>query len=264
MSNDHLEINIYKEKISYGGRPILTQKRNVKEREKDDYEKALVWLQSSRRSKKQFTRLIHANTNVWPEPSGKILPPSFLSLTFAENITNLKEANAHFSRFIKRLNYLSSNGNKKSLLKYIVVPEFQKRGAVHYHVLFFNLPHIKKEKIAEAWGFGFIDIKKSKNVDKAIHYMTKYMSKELGSNMPKSARRYFSSNNLKKPITSRNEKQIKFFMDLYSERLEKIKTFEKQYTSKYSGDFNYFVYDFKKDPKLKKELLAFRGLMGLQ
>ena len=65
--------------------------------------------------------------------------PVFITLTFADNIQDLFIANAEFTLFIKRLNYYVFK-QKKSILKYLVVPEFQKRGAVHYHIIFFNLP----------------------------------------------------------------------------------------------------------------------------
>lgn len=61
----------------------------------------------------------------------------FLTLTFADNLTDIDKANYQFKKFIERLKYRYSSIE----LKYIAVIEFQKRGAVHYHLLN-NLPYI--------------------------------------------------------------------------------------------------------------------------
>ena len=61
----------------------------------------------------------------------------FLTLTFADNMTDIKECNLLFKNFIKRLKYQYDLHN----LKYLAVIEFQQRGAVHYHVLL-NIPYI--------------------------------------------------------------------------------------------------------------------------
>ncbi|WP_452176556.1 rolling circle replication-associated protein, partial [Kordiimonas lipolytica] len=64
---------------------------------------------------------------------------------------DVKESNYNFKKFIQRLNY------KMDLkLKYSCVVEFQKRGAVHYHLLAYNLPFIENSKLAEIWGHGFV------------------------------------------------------------------------------------------------------------
>jgi hypothetical protein len=52
-----------------------------------------------------------------------------------------------------RLNYHIGHA-----LKYVSVVEFQKRGAVHYHAVFFNLPFIVNDELAAIWSHGFIKI----------------------------------------------------------------------------------------------------------
>lgn len=54
----------------------------------------------------------------------------FMTLTFADNITDIDKANSHFTDFIEKLRYRYPN------FKYVAVIEHQKRGAIHYHLLY--------------------------------------------------------------------------------------------------------------------------------
>lgn len=58
---------------------------------------------------------------------------SFFTLTFAENITDLTYANKLFN--IWRTSFTRACKKLDIEFKYLCVPEFQKRGAVHYHLL---------------------------------------------------------------------------------------------------------------------------------
>lgn len=54
---------------------------------------------------------------------------TFITLTFKENIVDLNNANYEFKKWIRQVKRIHPE------LIYICVPEFQKRGAVHYHLL---------------------------------------------------------------------------------------------------------------------------------
>ena len=75
---------------------------------------------------RSFTQLIdYIETNpIWL---------SFITLTFSENITDLDYANKEFNNYTRKVRRVFPD------FKYIAVPEFQKRGAVHYHILT-NIP----------------------------------------------------------------------------------------------------------------------------
>lgn len=91
-------------------------------------------------------------------------------------------------------------GTKKSVLKYIAVWEKQKRGAIHYHIILFDIPFIKTKKIEEIWGNGFIKINKI-DVDSKENrgrYISKYFSKSVDEKDYKK-KSFFKSRNLKKP-----------------------------------------------------------------
>ena len=104
----------------------------------------------------------------------------FVTLTFKENIQDITVTNKEFKNFIQRLNY-SLYHTKTQLLKYIATWEKQKRGAIHYHVIFFDFPYIAKEKLQDLWSHGFIKINRI-DVDSKENrgrYLSKYFGKDL-------------------------------------------------------------------------------------
>ena len=127
----------------------------------------------------------------------------FMTLTFKENIKDVTYTNYEFSKFIKRLNYHLYHV-KRQQLKYLAVWEKQKRGAVHYHIIFFDLPFIKTKTLQEIWGFGFIKINKIDvdSKDNRGRYVSKYFSKDIDEKTYKQ-KSFFKSQNLIMPITTR-------------------------------------------------------------
>jgi len=126
--------------------------------------------------------------------------PIFGTFTFADNVKSLTEANSKFERFIKRLNYRVT-GSKKAVLKYINVVEFQKRGAVHYHTIFFNLPKLQDiyELFDDTWGNGFTFNKSIKDINHLGNYVTKYLTKSDRDQRLDERKAYFCSRGLHKP-----------------------------------------------------------------
>ena len=123
----------------------------------------------------------------------------FMTLTFKENITDVSYTNKEFSKFIKRLNYYLYK-EKKQLLKYLAVWEQQKRGSIHYHVIFFSLPYIKNNDLQKIWGFGFVKINRI-DVDSKENrgrYVSKYFSKNIDIKDYKQ-KSFFKSQNLIQP-----------------------------------------------------------------
>lgn len=145
--------------------------------------------QSLSRTRVMLYRYVACNIN----KHGSFMPV-FLTLTYAKNEQNRKKANHDFNLFNKRLNY---NLNHK--LKYICVPEFQKRGAIHYHVIYFNLPYVKAETLGEIWTHGSIDVKGLKSVNNISAYISKYISKDLIDDRHKGHRLLITSRGLIKP-----------------------------------------------------------------
>ena len=160
----------------------------------------------------------------------------FLTLTFAENITDIEYANNEFRKFIKRLN------RKHPKVKYISVIEFQKRGAIHYHCLI-ALPYIQKEELQNYWGNGFVFIEKLKDVTNVGAYLSKYMVKDVLDKRLKEKKSYFTSRGLLRPETEYFDS--KGYYKLSEERnldYSKI-AFSNKYTSERNGIVKYTEYN---------------------
>jgi len=135
-----------------------------------------------------------------------VIPLLFLTFTFADNIQDLDIAHRFFRNFIKRLGYFID-----TKVKYVAVYEYQARGAIHYHVLFFNLPYIPAihSFMDKCWGQGFVFGKVVNNTQSASRYLTKYIQKELNLNHIKNRRRFLCSKGLIKPKKINDQEVIK-------------------------------------------------------
>ena len=115
-------------------------------------------------------------------------------MTFRENITDIRIANAEFKKFIQRLR----NIPQYSFFKYLTVIQFQVRGTIHYRMLS-DLPYIPKAKLYRIWGNVFVKINDIKNVDDVGAYLIGYMNKKLNDKRLLRNKAYLISKNLDKP-----------------------------------------------------------------
>lgn len=203
------------------GYQLLSSKKQSPYRKRRSLNEQEITISSLSRTRNTLIRLINANSRMWEKNDQKI-EPLFITFTFKENIKNVSQANPLFTNFIKRLNYHIFN-TKDSVVKYVVVPEFQKRGAVHYHAVFFNLPpiDIKQERETRAfqklWEHGFIEIKAMNDVPNIGLYMTKYMTKNATDRRLVGRKKYFSSRELIKPDVVSYEHTAGLMMDFLSD-----------------------------------------------
>ena len=175
------------------------------------------------RSKIRLRRLINANIEEWDK---------FITLTFADNITDVSYANDEFRKFKQRLKYRM---DKK--LKYVTVIQYQKRGAIHYHILL-NCDYIPHKKLESIWGHGYVKINQIDNVDNVGAYVVSYMDDDF-SKINENKKRYFHSRNLKKPIVIKNDSKV---AELFTEFKNIKPDFEKEYDTEYFGKVNYQQY----------------------
>lgn len=157
---------------------------------------------------------------------------SFITLTFADNITDLDIANNEFANYNRKIKRINPD------YKYIGVPEFQKRGAVHYHILT-NLkigsnliPERKPKKIFNKekntsynllyyelpyWTAGYstaFDIINDIDSDFNISaYMGKYFFKDIDNRLF-GRRKILKSQGLKKPKIERHKSNDLAYQDL--------------------------------------------------
>jgi len=185
--------------------------------------------QSKHRAKRNLHRLV--DSNAWQYTDNQLRPfrPVFITFTFKQDIKDIKQANYIFTKFIKRFNYLIYK-NKTSRLRYLSVLEFQdekRKGVIHFHTLFFNLPWVDRNQLTKTWGKGYTKIVTVYKVRSLSRYMSKYMSK--GFNDPRlfNKKRYFTSFGLYKPIILREQDQIETVLaGLPAKTTEKKKFFE--------------------------------------
>jgi len=126
--------------------------------------------------------------------------PLFLTLTFRENVTDVTTARIEFKKFVLRFNYTFYERSASDLC-YVAVPEFQKRGAVHYHCVLFNVlrdvhSSLDYEKI---WGNGFIKINSVNDTEHLTNYVAKYLTKDNLDDRLFSRRHFYSSRNVRRP-----------------------------------------------------------------
>lgn len=203
------------------------------------------------RSKNKLKHLIDSNIVQLGDTKFR---PRFVTFTFKENLTDIKTANSLFTKFIRKFNRFLKFSD--SHLKYVTVIEFQKRGAVHYHTLFFNLPFIKNmyDEMEKLWGHGFVISKKIDKVKHLSSYVCKYMSKELNDERLYGQKCYFASMNLTKPRTIYNESAVRFVAEFMP---DEIKPFEKLIQTNGRGAIVYRRYDMTNHQDYKNDLLAF-------
>lgn len=179
-----------------------------------------IMLSNAIRSNLNCQRIAKTNRSVWE---------TFITLTFKENITDISTANKIFNAWRTNIKKLKPD------FKYLAVPEFQKRGAVHYHILS-NLGIEDKDIILKQqkktgkavkfddlydvkyWTKGFARVDFIKNDYKKIYsYICKYMTKDIDNKLF-GKKRYFYSQNLDKPFETylnlSNSRDFDYFMNI--------------------------------------------------
>ncbi len=163
----------------------------------------------------------------------------FLTLTFAENIKDINLANRELDKFLKKLR------RRHKELKYILAVQFQKRGAVHYHLLI-NLPYVEQRELAELWGNGFVDIRKLNNVDNVGAYISRYIIKDAKDERLKGKKSYSTSKGLKR---SKHEYLTPYGFEKFKKEKELNKhtlVYSSAYKTKWNGIVQYTEYNLKR------------------
>jgi len=201
VSGDILEVYEYEKNVVAGFKNSKSKGKGrscVADIEEQEKNRELVL----HRARRDLRRLINSNVNMYG------VSPKFVTLTFSEDMEDFKKANYEFEKFIKRLNTYCD----KSIL-YVVVPEIQKErlekygvAVWHYHVVFFNLPFIKANKLSNIWQNGFIKINRIDKVDNVGAYVCKYMTKD--NKELKGQKCYFSSRKLYKPEQIKEKNRV--------------------------------------------------------
>lgn len=167
----------------------------------------------------------------------------FITLTFRENITDVKMANRMYKTFIQRLKVGYSS------LKYVTVIEFQKKGRIHYHMIS-NLPYIKAKELEDIWSNGFIKINAIDKVDNLGAYVIKYMTKDQADPRLQGLKAYNCSKGLDRPTTittwKEGEQITKMIFDKYQLN-EKRPVYLAEYTSENAGKIIYKQFNLSRN-----------------
>lgn len=181
---------------------------------------------------------------------------TFMTLTFADNIQDITYADNEFKKFMKRFNY-----KYKSKSKFLAVREFQRRGAIHYHILIdWRLPAaLKKESLrslereigTNTWGHGYVNLrplrgqkKGDKPVDNVGAYLVKYMTKDLCKIKLSHNKLYLCSRNLERPTIHVQEEAFQILKERHIEDFKQV--FSNEYCNDYLGKIKYAEYNFKR------------------
>lgn len=251
LSGNILELYLFEEPLYYD----FNTKRSESSlgREKTEEEKAKILKRSLGRTKSTLRRLVNTNSRSWVDNRKIVYIPKFVTLTFKKNLTELTIANKEYTNFVKRLN-VHLYHEKKNRLRYVVVPEFQKRGAVHFHIIFFNLHWFKAKTLADIWGNGFINIRDISEVRNVGAYMTKYMAKDAFDKRLIGRKKYFSSRGLKKPVVVLDEQSVIQIL----ESVKAIKPIYKhEYDTEYQGLTKYKIIDMAEHSEIKEAMLHY-------
>jgi hypothetical protein len=149
---------------------------------------------NARRASLAFRRIVSANLG------GSSLP-LMATLTYADNFTDLAGAYKHLTAFIQTLRRQFGKD-----FSYVLVPEFQKRGAVHFHALFWGLPEKlfsqerKTRTLRTLWGKGHVFLKETDGNERIAFYLSKYFTKAFTDPRLKNQKSYVASRNIKRPL----------------------------------------------------------------
>ena len=228
VSGEHVEVYKYKKSVwrDFEKKDFENVRSQKEPKQLDAFEQMEIMKKkqqySVNRTRTEIRRLINSNPQL----------TKFMTLTFADNITDLKEANYIFNQFIKRMNY------KYPDFKYLAIPEFQQRGAVHYHLLC-EMPFIHYSEIYEIWGQGNIDIKTLNDVDNIGAYVCKYLSKDMFDERTFGKKKFFRSQTLLEPVEILGYWGMKF-IEKFCSALTPV--FEKSFESEWVGEVEYKAY----------------------
>jgi hypothetical protein len=201
---------------------------------------------STYRTKSNIRRLISSNSYQWHKQDGTSFLPVFGTFTFADNVKDITQANKRYTDFIKRLNYVTFEA-KVAKLQYLNIVEFQKRGAVHYHTLFFNLPYIDRiyDTFLDTWGNGWTKVDGLKNTDHVSAYVTKYLTKNGRDERLDGKKAFFTSRSLIRPTILNNEQSVLSLLKGINQCTTEYETYRREYQD-YSGQtvtYNRFKFD---------------------
>ena len=195
---------------------------------------------SAQRASVAFKRLVLSNLDGGERPL-------LVTLTHAENITSLRQGYENYTSFIQSL-----RRKYGKTFKYICVPEFQRRGSVHFHALFWGLPtHLflserQTRELANLWGHGYIFLKETDGADAIANYLSKYMAKAFLDPRLKNKKAFCASRNVLRPIEIKGASPIWPVLDDYGV-IEDSPVLDETYDTSWLKKCHHRIFKIKND-----------------
>lgn len=228
LQNDDFDLKLKKMKIDNTFKNEFKENKDKSEDE-DDNKLKEISIRNITRSKLECQRIAKSNIEKWK---------TFITLTFEDNISDIKQANEEFRKFRSKIRRIKKD------FSYIAIPEFQKRGAVHYHILtnidindkklIYNQADNPKFKHVKYWNKGFTSVEIMKgDPKKIVGYISKYMTKDIDNRLF-GYHRYFYSQNLNMPKTSYIDSEIDIDNNFYKKIIQdKELIYQNEYINSY-------------------------------
>jgi len=224
-------------KYEYSARVITRKARN--DRPTGGYRKAHTRRHDNvRRSVSLFRRIVRSNLV-------RAEHPALFTLTMLQ-ILPLKTSSRILTKFIVRCR---KRFGKE--FRYIAVPEFQKRGAVHYHVLVWG---IKKETIEaertdrtfqHLWAAGYVDCVQTDGSVKLAGYLSKYLSKAMHDVRLGGEKAYHCSRNVLRPVRASSGEFSDIFLSALG--ITETPTHIHKFKTQWMGECTYQAYENDQD-----------------
>ena len=242
--NEYLQVYYYpNKKIKDNIKNLDIDSLHVSSSYSSSNEKNDILHRNAIRSKLNCQRLAKSNASEWK---------SFITLTYKENMTDISIAKRDLNFFIKNIR------KKKEDFKYIAIPEFQKRGAIHFHLLS-NLStqdnyiitkqeNNNKYYNVKYWNKGFTSFELlNGDIKKIVGYISKYMTKECDNRLF-GYKKYSYSLNLVKPVSeyldTSNSSHIDYFKRIIKDNECIYKT---NYFDNCGNEVKFFEFQVKKN-----------------
>lgn len=241
-SGSVVEVYQYEKDVNYDAIAKAQRTRFFKEQERKRHGikrtrgSGVVRPDNARKRKKSFIRL------VWANLVGET-KPALLTLTMYE-VGSVRDAWLAFREFGQRL-----RRNEGKNLRYIAVPELQKRGAIHYHVLIWGLNEEQVKKESELryyqglWQRGFVDCVPTNGSPNLARYLAKHMSKTLLDSRLCGQRAYMASVSVLRPVSLSLKTAVSYSKEAFGLDFKRdIPSFSCKFKNKWLGECDYRMF----------------------
>jgi len=204
-------------------------------RKKSRFKNPRRYRRNVERARAAFFRLVRANLGSGPNPA-------FVTLTMREVVT-LQEGWTAFTQFSERFRYNFSNR-----ISLVAVPEFQKRGSIHFHLIVWGLNEYAKNErnsrqIQNLWQRGFVDCVQTDGSEKIAGYLAKYMRKSMYDIRLIGQKAYTASRSCLRSVSLSSSFQVRHSLEICGVDLSTLTPLQdKSFSTQWLGQGRYRLY----------------------